>query len=306
MSASATAVRCITGHELIGKSGAPVILVLGGISATRHVARSAADPSPGWWDGIVGDGQDVDTREYRVLGVDHADGGRGVDGRPARVVTTHDQAAAIVALLDDMEIDGVYGAIGASYGGMVALALAERYPDRVQQLAVVSAAHEPHAMSVGLRAIQRRIVELGLETGRPDDTMALARAIAMTTYRSAREFDERFGAVTGAAEGAIEFAVEQYLMQAGRRFATRMAPERFLALSLSVDLHRVTPEDIHVPTTVIAAEGDTLAPPAQLRAMSRRLPNLTAFHTLETRCGHDAFLTEPRQLGALLANSFRN
>ncbi len=305
MSATVVAPECALTHELIGKTGAPVVLVLGGISATRHVARSASEPTPGWWDGVVGEGQAIDTRRHRVLGVDHADGGRGPDGRPAHVVTTHDQAAAIVALLDELEIDCLHLVVGASYGGMVALALAERCPNRVRELVVVSAAHEPHAMSIGLRSIQRQVVELGLETGRADDGMALARAIAMTTYRSAREFDERFGAATVDGE-TTEFAVERYLTDAGRRFAARMAPERFLALSLSVDLHRVTPEDIAMPTTVIAAEGDTLAPPEQLRAMAARLPHLTAFHTLGTRCGHDAFLTEQRQLGVLIAISFRN
>lgn len=307
MSATAneSAESCTLEYELIGPAAAPVILVLGGISATRHVARSATEPAPGWWDDVVGGGRGIDTRSHRVLGIDYADGGRGPDGRPAHVITTHDQAAAIVALLDALEIDSLHLAVGASYGGMVALALAERFPSRVRALVVVSAAHEPHAMCVGLRAIQRQVVELGLETGRASDGMALARAIAMTTYRSAREFEERFGAQIAASEPP-EFAVERYLTAAGRRFAARMSPERFLALSLSVDLHRATPEDIRVPTTVIAAEGDTLAPPDQLRAMASRLPYLTAFHTLETRCGHDAFLTEQRQLGALLANSFRN
>lgn len=290
-------------HELVGPAHAPVILALGGISATRHVARSQADPSAGWWDGVAGPGQSLDSDRFRLLGVDYRDGGRASDGRPARRVRTHDQAASIAALLDGLEIDQLHAVVGASYGGMVALALAERFPARVRRLVVVSAAHEPHPMAIGLRALQRRIVELGLDTGRADDGMALGRALAMTTYRSSREFRERFGVTPAAHEPATEFAVERYLLRSGRKFVTRMSPHRFLALSLSVDLHRVDPEAIVVPTTVIAAKGDTLVPPSQLRAMSRRLPNLSGFHLLRTRRGHDAFLTEPRQLGRLLSNS---
>ena len=63
----------------------------------------------------------------------------------------------------------------------------------------------------------------------------------------------------------------------------------------------MVPEHITVPTTVIAAEGDTVAPPTQLRAMARRLPGFRAFYLLQTRVGHDAFLTEHRQLGQLLS-----
>jgi homoserine O-acetyltransferase len=156
-------------------------------------------------------------------------------------------------------------------------------------------------MAIGLRAVQRRIVELGLDTGRSADGMALGRAIAMTTYRSAREFSERFDVVPERTELSAEFEVERYLMQSGDKFAARMRPERFLALSLSVDLHRVVPESITARTTVIAAQGDTLVPPKQLRAMSRRLPHVESFRILPTRFGHDAFLTEQRRLGGLLS-----
>ena len=289
-------------HELVGPASAPVILVLGGISATSRVVRSDPDATPGWWEGIVGPGRAIDITAHRVISVAYRDGGRGDDGRPASVVTTHDQAADIVALLDDLGIERLSAIVAASYGGMVALALAERWPDRVDRLVAISAAHEPHPMATAIRSVQRRIVELGIETGRINESMALARALAMTTYRAAREFADRFDTAAVMDESRTTFDVERYLMRAGEKFAARMSPERFLALSLSVDLHRVVPEDIDVRTTVIAARGDTIVPPAQLRAMSRRLQKLDGFHTLMTRTGHDAFLAEQRSLGRLLTS----
>ncbi|MEO5815322.1 MAG: homoserine O-succinyltransferase [Gemmatimonadaceae bacterium] len=290
-------------YEITGPVGAPVVLALGGISATRHVVRTDADDTPGWWEGIVGRERPIDTTRFRVLSADFHDGGRARDGRPAERITTHDQAAHIVDVLDELEIARLDVAVGASYGGMVVLALAERWADRVGRLVVISAAHEPHPMSTGLRAIQRRIVELGLDTGSSVAGMTLARAVAMTTYRTAREFSERFGETPECTERGTEFEVERYLIGAGEKFAARMRPERFLALSLSADLHHVVPEAVTVPTTVIAARGDTLVPPPQMRAMSKRLPRLEAFHVLPTRFGHDAFLTEQRKLGRLLTNT---
>ncbi|MEO8334581.1 MAG: homoserine O-succinyltransferase [bacterium] len=303
---SATALReavSAARYEITGPEGAPIILTLGGISASRHVVRTNDDATPGWWEGIVGRARPIDTTRFRVLSIDFRDGGRGRDGRPAERITTHDQAAYVIDVLDELDIARLDIAVGASYGGMVVLALAERWPTRVGRLVVISAAHEPHPMSIGLRAIQRRIVELGLDTGRSAEGMTLGRAVAMTTYRTAQEFSERFDVTPEYTERGVEFEVERYLTGAGEKFAARMAPERFLALSLSVDLHHVVPEAVTVPTTVIAARGDTLSPLAQMRAMSKRLPNLEAFHVLQTRFGHDAFLTEQRKLGRLLTNT---
>lgn len=289
--------------ELVGAPDAPVILALGGISANRHVTRHVGDATPGWWEQIAGPGRALDTSEERILGVDYLDGGRSHDGRPATTVTTHEQAARIVALLDALGIERLGAAVGASYGGMVALALAEQWPDRVEQIVVISAAHEPHAMSTALRAAQRQVVELGLATGRADEAMVIARAIAMTTYRTAGEFAERFSVEPAHEDGSVTFEVERYLRRAGEKFAARMRPERFLALSLSADLHRVVPERISVPTTVIGAQGDTLVPATQLRELASRLPRLRGHHTIRTRFGHDAFLTEPTRLGRLLTSA---
>jgi homoserine O-acetyltransferase len=297
--------RSSLAYELTGAAGAPVVLALGGISATRHVLSNEEDSSPGWWEGIGGPGRALDPLVRRVLGVEFLDGDCDANGAPARAVTTHEQAAAIVDLLDALDIEQLDAAVGASYGGMVALALAERWPERVRRLVVISAAHEPHPMSTALRSVQRATVTLGLKTGEPTEAMIIARALAMTTYRSAREFAERFPPPASRGDGsesAGEFEIERYLRHAGERFAERMSPARFLALSLSGDLHRVEPERVVVPTTLIAAQGDTLVPPAQMRELAARLCNLQGFHTLRSRRGHDAFLTETGRLSRLLTS----
>jgi homoserine O-acetyltransferase/O-succinyltransferase len=287
-------------YECVGPLGAPVRLALGGISANRHVVSHADDRTPGWWNGLAERGRPLDPEHHRVLGVEFLDGGCDAAGRPSRTVTTHDQAAAVVEVLDVLGIDRVEAVLGASYGGMVALALAERWPERVARVIAISAPHQPTPMATALRAAQRRIVEVGLATGRATECMAIARGIAMTTYRTAREFDERFNVPPTVTERTAEFEVERYLRRAGERFAQSMTPARYLALSLSADLHHVVPERVAVRTTVIAAQGDTLVPAAQLRALAGRLPRLDRLATLRTRFGHDAFLTEPARLSRLL------
>jgi homoserine O-acetyltransferase/O-succinyltransferase len=292
-------------YELIGRPRAPIIVVLGGISSHQHVAGTVADPSPGWWDAQVGRGRAIDTNSWRVLGVDYLDGGRRPDGRPARIVTTHDQATALGALLDRLGVERVRAVIGASYGGMVALAFAERYAERIEELVVISAAHESHPMSTGLRTLQRRIVELGVDHGFASEALAVARGIAMTTYRTAREFAKRFdNAPTFTSETDVSFEVERYLAHRGADFAARFRPEYFLALSLSSDLHRIDPAAVHVPATLVAAEGDTLVPDEQMRTLAKRLAVPGRLVHVPTIYGHDAFLKEPTKFARVLSSVF--
>ena len=285
-------------YELIGPSTAPLVIVLGGISASAHVTSTPSNPAPGWWDAVVGPGRVIDTERFRVLSFDWLDESVVAS---SQAVTTHDQAAALARLLDALGIDQAYAVVGASYGGMVALAFAERYGARLEQLIAVSAAHESSPMSTGLRAIQRRIVALGLESGRVKEALAIARALGMTTYRSAAEFADRFAPVEPEPDQrGVTFAVERYLMEHGERFAQRFDARRFCALSLSCDLHRVDPAAITVPTLLVAADWDTLVPREQIEELASRLTGPSRIERLETRVGHDAFLAEPAAIGQIL------
>jgi homoserine O-acetyltransferase/O-succinyltransferase len=287
--------------EIIGPPGAPTVAILGGISATRHVASSAADRSPGWWEALVGRGRAVDTTATCVLAMDWLDGGHDGAGRPARLVSTHDQADALAALVSALDIGRLHAVVGASYGGMVALAFAERYPELARHAVVISAAHQSHPMATARRALQRGIVELGIDSAQPQRALALARGLAMTTYRSQGEFASRFDS-TGlrVGEHSARFPVEAYLEHHGRTFAARWRTERYLALSLSADLHRVDPAAIRTPTTLVAAQDDEVVPRWQLETLRDALAAPATLTDLATRYGHDAFLLEHQQLSTIL------
>lgn len=289
-------------YTLVGRTGAPVVVVLGGISATRHVVFGAQPGEAGWWAQIAGEGRAIDLERWRVLGLDFMDGGRNANGRPRRVVTTHDQAHFLAHTLRSIGVERVHAVVGSSYGGMVALAFAERFPHLLDRLVAISAPHESHPMSTALRTLQRRVVELGLETDRAADGLSIARGIAMTTYRTAAEFGERFKSNALPAQGpaAPRFEVDAYLRERGARFVDSMRPERFLALSLSTDLHRVEPSRITTPTTLVAADGDTIVPREQLVALAARLAGARNLIELPTRVGHDAFLVETARVSAIL------
>ena len=277
--------------EIIGPPDAPVVAVLGGISASRHVTSTPANPQPGWWEEFVGPDKAIDTNHFRVLSIDFRSTGR--TGRP---LTTYDQALALTSALDAAGIEKLRAIVGASYGGMVALTFGAIAPQRVERLVIIGAAHESAAIATAVRILQRRIVELGLSTWHGYEALVIARGLAMTTYSSAEEFSNRF-------ESDSRDDIADFLSQAGKRFADRCTPERFLALSESLDRHSVRPEEILVPTTLIAVEEDALVPIAQVRELAARISAPCELIELQSQYGHDTFLHAPELIAPFVARS---
>ena len=277
--------------EIVGPRGAPVIAVLGGISASKHVTSSASDPSPGWWEDVVGPGRAIDTREFRVLGIDYVASGKGT-----APVTTIDQAEVLAAALDQSGVRSLHAVVGASYGGMVALAFGARFASRARRLIVISAAHESDPIATALRHLQRRVVALGREVGRERDGLAIARGIAMTSYLTARHFDERLTGSDRDDSRLVERRIGSYLKKRGEQFAEKWTSERYNALSLSLDLHKIRPEDVTVPTTVIAVSADRLVPVAQSRELAQRLGGPSQLIEIDSSLGHDAFLGDSSRI----------
>lgn len=286
--------------RLVGDPSLPVVVAIGGISADRRVF-DCDRPEAGWWREVVGPGLALDTRRCAILGIDYlgaqGDSSAAAPGERFPSLSSYDQAAALAALLDHLRLRlrRIRAIAGASYGGMVALAFAERYGERVERLIVISAGDRAHPLATAWRSVQRRTVEFALDAGRGAAGLELARALAMTTYRSQEEFAARFDAAPSRVDGRFVFPVEEYLYARGRDYAARVRPEHFLCLSESIDLHRVDATRITVPCTVVAVREDLLVPPGDLRALVARLPRAELVE-ISSPHGHDAFLKEPAQL----------
>ena len=292
------------GYRLIGPPDAPIVAALGGISGHRFVA---APKGEGWWHALVGPGLALDTMRYRVLGIDYL-GGRGnstraPDGGTFPPLSAYDQAAALRQVLHHLGIRALHAIVGSSYGGMVALSFAERHPDVVGRIVVMGAAERPQPLSTAWRSVQRQIVRDALARGDGAEGLKLARAMAMTTYRSAAELALRFGGEPVREAVRFRFPVEEYLFARGEDYVQHYRPESFLSLSESIDLHRLDAAAIATPATLIAVREDQLVPLADMQALARRLQGPAQLVEINSIYGHDAFLTEGAVLKPIVANA---
>ena len=296
--------RAHVAYRIEGPPGAPLVAAIGGISGHRVVC--AGEPGA-WWSALVGDGQGVDRCRYRILGIDYL-GGSGDSsapgpGEPFPSVSAVDQADALAEILTRRELGPLHALVGASYGGQVALAFGARHPGRVGRLVVVIAADRPEPLATARRCVQRQIVREALARGDGPAGLKLARALAMTTYRSALEFGERFGGAPVFEHGRYVFPVERYLFARGDDYVRRYRAESFVALSESIDLFRIDPATVRVPTTLIAVHEDQLVPIADVRALAARLGGPTRLVEVHSRYGHDAFLKESEMLNPIVAQA---
>lgn len=290
--------------ERQGPPTAPVVVVLGGISAGRHVSGHVAVPGPGWWEGIVGAGCAIDTQRFQVLSFDWL-GGAGSStsagaGEAFPFVATEDQARALLHLLDTLGIACVHSIVGSSYGGMVGLQFAALAPQRLGRLAAISAPHRSHPQASAWRAVQRRIVELGQRTGTGQEALAVARALAMTTYRTPDELQARFTGQPTFDGQSVRLPVQAWLDARGAAFADRWLPEQFLCLCNSIDAHWLDPRDVRVPVSILGFDSDQLVPSSQLRDLAIALPALRRHCLLRSCFGHDAFLKEVEAVSAFV------
>ncbi len=288
-------------YRLIGHEHGPLVAVLGGISAHRIVCGS---PPEHWWPEMVGPGLGIDTRRYRVLGIDYI-GGRGQSSTPADgasfpSISCYDQAKALSLVVQRLGARPLHAIVGASYGGMVALCFAEKHPQLIRHILVLSGADKAQVLSTAWRSVQRQIVREAIARGDGASGLKLARALAMATYRSSVEFSLRFGGAPTRGADRFRFPIEDYLFARGDDYVQKYRAESFLALSESIDLHSMDATQVQTPATLIAVREDQLVPYHDMQALSARLNGPRQLIEINSIFGHDAFLKESAALTPII------
>jgi len=238
------------------------ILIVTGLSPDAHAARSDDNPEEGWWEAMLGPGKPIDTGRWFVVCVNSLGSCKGstgpasVDprtGQPYRLdfpeLSIEDVADAAFDVVRGLGIDSLACVIGNSMGGMTALALLLRHPGVARAHINISGSAQALPFSIAIRSLQREAIRLdpNWNNGRydeatyPESGMRMARKLGVITYRSALEWDGRFGRVRLESDRpdedpfGLEFQVESYLEGHARRFVRRFDPNCYLYLSRSMD-----------------------------------------------------------------------
>lgn len=317
------------------------VLILTGMSPGAHAASSAADPTPGWWEAMLGPGKAIDTDRWFVICANNLGSCRGSTGpaslNPATglayrldfpVLSLADIARAKLALVDALGIRRLHAVVAPSMGGMTALALLAQAPGRVARAALISTATTATPFALALRSLQRDIVMAdpgfaGGQYAHPADVasgMGLARKLGVITYRSADEWQTRFGrtqveapAPTPAAGFTHPYLIEQYLQGHADRWAGSFDPISYLTLSRAMDhfdlaglgdpIERLRAADLQ-RALVIGVSTDLLFPLWQQQELAGVLQQAGVavdYAPLPSLQGHDSFLVDIDRFAPLIA-----
>ena len=239
-------------------------------------------------------------------------------------ITVRDWVRSEKLALEELGIRHIRTAIGPSIGGMQAIQWAVEFPDWVDRI-IAMGATQLSALGLGLNHIQREVVKLDPEwrggnyydDGEgPRAGLAQARALAMTTYKSAELFHARHGRKPdrkGQAPWVCEsgrFDISGYLDYQGELFWKRFDANAYLCVTRAMDLfdpqrdwHGEAWERIRARVLLFGISSDVLFPEADVRALSQELRESgvdCTYVCVESSHGHDSFLAEPDKLENIL------
>jgi homoserine O-acetyltransferase len=290
-----------------------------------HALTGSADAAGDWWAPLIGPGQILDTDKFGVtcmnlLGSCYGTTGpisrNAVTGKPYGrtfpLVTIRDQARAQWRLLDALGIDKLALAVGGSLGGMVALEVALERPSAISRVVSLAAPARIGQLAVGWDHIQLEIVDkLGMEG------LDLARQLAITTYRSEVDFEQRFA---GRVEPDGTPSIVSYLRHQGRKLLERFDEDTYRSLVRAMDTHDIGRDRGGEVTalqklaaygtrlTGVGIEGDILYGTNQVQAMVDTANEAgldAAYREICSTKGHDAFLVEWDQLQTILGEALK-
>ena len=283
------------------------VLVLHALTGDAHVTGPTApgQPTPGWWDGLIGPGRPLDPARWYVVAANVLGGCQGTTGPwsvpdfPA--ITVRDQVQVEAALADRLGVARFAAVLGGSMGGMRALEWELLHPERVGAALVLAVGAYATADQIGTQSTQLAAIRSD-----PVGGLGVARRIAHLTYRCEQELEQRFG---NAVQADGRFAVASYLDHHAAKLADRFDAASYVVLTEAMngfdvgrDRGGVTAAlgSIRVPTVVGGISTDRLYPVHLQQEIADTVPGCGGLHVVDSPYGHDGFLIEIDAVGELV------
>lgn len=334
----------VVAYEKWGKlnpSHSNAVLVSHALTGDSHAIgdKGPGHYTGGWWNGLIGPGMAIDTNQFYVVCPNVLGGCQGTTGPSSRapdghpfgprfpLITIRDQVAAEVALADHLGIARWFSVIGGSMGGMRSLEWSVGHPDRLERAVVLAVGAAASAEQIALCSLQIRAIESDPlfasgyyyeSTKLPDVGLNIARGIGQLSYRTAQEFDLRFGHQPQEDEDPLRggrYAVESYLEYQGDKLSARFDANSYIALSRAMNSHDVgrgrggvesALRSVSAHVTVIGIASDRLYPLSQQQEISDFLPANNGPHVIDSITGHDGFLLEIDAIGKIVKDSLQS
>lgn len=315
----------------LSPAGDNVILVCHALSGS---ARAAGEQ--GWWDPLIGPDAAMDTNRYSVICANILGSCYGSTG-PAWIypekgapygpdfprISVGDMVRVQRLLLDRLGVKSLVTAVGGSLGGLQVMEWAAQAPEMLQSIIPIACSLSHSAWAIGFNETARQAIRADANWHggnyaahgvRPDSGLALARMVAMISYRSAESFQDRFARKARLRQdyGTGSFEVESYLHYQGEKFVQRFDANSYVHITHAMD-------DFDVATgrgsaaeaiagfkgraLVMGIDSDILYPTWEQQQIVDALKangNDVRYREIHSMHGHDSFLIEWDQLDRAL------
>ncbi len=328
-------------YGTISPSGDNVVLACHALTGSAHAAgehdwwdkRSVGE---GWWDPLIGPGAAFDTDRFAVICSNILGSCYGTTGpfSPNRLtgrrygkafprISVGDMVMVQRLLLQELGVRSLVAVAGGSLGGLQVVEWAAQAPEMVRSIIPIASNLAHAAWDVGFNEAARQAIRLdpnfhGGDYGEhgvsPDRGLALARMIAMISYRSAESFEERFSRRlhSEVREAAGKYEVESYLHHQGERLVARFDANCYLRITEAMDDFDLGEgrggadaalKAFRGPALVMGIDSDVLYPTWQQQEILKTLRengNAVEYSEIRSIHGHDAFLIEWDQMDAAI------
>lgn len=310
--------------------GSNVVVVCHALTGSHRVSGGVRPglPQP-WWEPVVGHHKAIDTSSlcvycFNILGSPYGSTSpisRNPDtGRPWGIdfplFSVRDIVKAEKTALELLGFPKIAAIVGGSLGGMQAIEWGILYPETVDRIVVIGAPAHLYPQAIAFNEVQRQAIfaDPNWNNGRyhggppPSKGLAMARMLAMITYKSENCFAQRWMRQVkngDLSDWSGQFQVESYLHHHGEELVRRFDASCYVYLTRAMDRHDIGAgrggalealkrlERKYLLTVGISS--DMLFPTWQVEELAElaQKAGVNAFYDeIESDEGHDAFLID--------------
>ena len=281
-----------------------------------------------WWPNTVEEGRFLDPNKYFIvcanflgshygttspLSINPTTGEKWYYDFPR--ITVRDMVTCHRLLAKHLGIDRVKLLIGSSIGGFQCMEWAVTEPDFMENLALIATTTNTEPWAAAFNESQRMAIRADGTWGqlRDDaglDGMAVARSIALISYRGAPAYNATQQDRDNPADAAFERRAHTYQQHQGEKLRRRFNAFSYYRMTEAVDSHNIgrgrgsvadALRQIKARTLVVAISSDILFP-VEAHIPMRQYISDVEYHLIESSFGHDGFLVEHEKLNNIITN----